>query len=87
MSLSNSGTNTLDYEITAVTKNGIWILIDEKEYFIPFKDYPELLKLPLDEILKVKFNPPEHLYWEKADIDIELTALEKPEKFPLKYKQ
>ncbi len=87
MNLSNSGINTLDYEITAITKNGIWIFINEKEYFIPFKNYPELLKLNLKELLDVKFNPPDHLYWENADIDIELNALEEPKNFPLKFKQ
>ena len=75
-----------DFEISSITRHGIWIFVSDKEYFIPFEEYPELKFLPLEELLQVEFSPPDHIYWEKADIDIELGALEEPEKYPLKYK-
>ncbi len=73
------------YEITNITKYGIWILINIKEYFISFKDFPMFKNAPIELVFEVKFYPPEHLYWEKLDIDIELASLEQSEDYPLIY--
>ena len=40
---------------------------------------------PIELVFEVKFYPPEHLYWEKLDIDIELASLEQSEDYPLIY--
>ena len=87
MSLLAYGIGTSqDFEITSITRNGIWVFVNNKEYFIPFNDYPELKLLPLlNELLRAKFSPPDHIYWENADIDIELEASEEPGKYLLKY--
>jgi len=61
----------------------IWILIEDKEYFIPFKDYPCFRESSLDQIFKIRYYPSGQLYWEELDIDIDLKALSEPESFPL----
>ena len=87
MSLLKNGKNISEFEITTITQHGIWFLLKNKEYFIPFKEYPSLKKLSIEDILNVSFSPPEHIYWENHDIDIELSALEHPEKYNLTYKE
>lgn len=87
MSLLKNGKNTSNFEITGITKHGIWFILDDKEYFIPFKDYPSLKKMPVEDLLNASFSPPEHIYWENHDIDIEISALENPEKYNLIYKE
>ena len=82
-----NGKNTSIFEITGITKHGIWFILDDKEYFIPFKDYPMLKRLSVEDLLNASFSPPEHIYWEKNDIDIELSALENPEKYNLTYEE
>ena len=81
------GTNTLtNSEVTNISSVGFWILIENKEYFVSFNEYPEFSNIPVKEIFNVKMLSPEQLYWEKYDIDIELSALKNPNLFPLIYK-
>ncbi len=82
------GTNTLtNSEVTNISSIGFWILIEDKEYFVAFNEYPEFSNMSVQEIFNVKMLSPEQLYWEKHDIDIELSALKKPNQFPLVYKK
>jgi hypothetical protein len=83
MSLKSFGTNILDCEVTDINKNGIWLLIKDKEYFISFADYPVFKNMPVKDIFNFKYYSPDHLRWENIDVDIELDALENPDDFPL----
>ncbi len=91
MSSRASGKNTLSGDesatgITSVNRDGIWFLAKDREYFIPFRNYRKLRSASVERIWKVKFFPPGHLRWNELDVDIELDALEEPEKFPLEYR-
>lgn len=82
------GTSTLiNSEITAITKFGFYLLIGDKEYLIPFKEYPAFRHASIDTIYNYKLLSPKQLYWKDLDCDIELDALEKPEQFSLVYKK
>ena len=85
MSLSNHGKNTFQCEVTNITIHGFYVLIDDKEYFISFEEYPDFKKSIVSDIYSVRLLPPDQLRWDNLDIDIDLEALEEPEKFPLKY--
>jgi hypothetical protein len=80
---SESGTNISVCNITSINDLGIWILIENREYFIPFSDYPGFKKASLNQIFQVRILPPSQLHWEEIDVDIELEALMQPEYFPL----
>jgi len=86
MSLSGTGTNISDCNITAINDLGLWILLNDREYFLPFRDYPGFKEASIDQIFKVQLIKPSQLRWEDLDIDVELEALAKPESFPLIYK-
>jgi hypothetical protein len=81
-SLQN-GICTSEFSVTAITDIGFWILAEEKEYFVPFREYPAFKDASVNQILSVTFNPPAQLCWESLDIDIELPALSSPADFPL----
>ena len=83
MSLSKNGTITSDCKLTSINDLGLWILIEDKEYFIPFKDYPGFRASYLDQIFKIRYYPSGQLSWEELDIDIDIKALSEPESFPL----
>lgn len=87
MNLSKSGTDISGCKLTSINDLGMWILVGDKEYFIPFTDYPGFKESSIDQIFKIRFYPPSQLHWEKLDIDIELEALSKPESFPLIYRK
>jgi hypothetical protein len=73
-------------EITNISSVGFWILIDNKEYFVAFDEYPKFKDIPVIDIFDFKMLSPKQLYWEQHDIDIELSALKNPEQFTLIYK-
>ena len=82
MNLSNSGNPTLTCEVTGVTQKGLWLLVNDKEYFLSFEVFPMLAKIPVDKIFAVDFSPPEHLRWDEYDIDIELSSIFNPTGYP-----
>jgi hypothetical protein len=86
ISLKN-GTDTLEYEITNIERFGIWLLADDKEYYIKFEDYPAFKKASIDQILNIKRISPSQFRWPDLDEDIELEALEQPEKHILRYER
>jgi hypothetical protein len=85
MNSFKNGTPTLHSEVTGLSLNGFWMLVNDREYFVPFDEYPVFLKATLEEIFAVQQLSPTQLYWESLDCDIELPALEHPEHFPLTY--
>ena len=79
------GTNTLKVEIMNIGLNGIWIFVNEKEYFMPYMEFPWFKEAKVNDILNVKLSNDSHLYWPTLDIDLEIENLEHLEKYPLKY--
>ena len=82
-----SGTNTSLSEVTSITQSGFWLLVDDKEYFVPFSDYPEFKQATVEQICNAKQVDPDIFTWEELDIDIELDALAEPDKYPLAFKR
>ncbi len=72
-------------EITGITAIGFWLLVGEREYFVPFADYPAFRQATVAQIVNLQQAAPEQLYWPDLDIDIELAALDEPGRFPLAY--
>ena len=87
MTSSTSGITTSQSEVTSIAETGFWILVDDREYFVSFADYPAFKHATVEQIYSVKRISPDSFYWEELDIDIELGALAEPEKYPLKFKR
>ena len=87
MTLSTSGAGISQSEVMGITELGFWLLVDDKEYFVSFADYPDFTQATVRQIYNVKRIGPDAFYWEELDIDIELGALVEPEKYPLKFKR
>ena len=86
MNLSTAGTSTSLSEVTNISSFGFWLLVEDKEYFVPFEDYPEFLAASVAQIYHMQQIGPDQLHWPDLDIDIEINALAQPEQYPLKYK-
>ena len=82
MNLYNYGNPTLTCEVTGVTQKGLWLLVNNKEYFLSFEVFPMLAKIPVDKIFAIDFFPPEHLRLDEFDVDIELSSIENPDLYP-----
>jgi hypothetical protein len=81
-----NGTDTLTNSVTNISSLGFWMIVDQKEYFISFDDYPEFKKATIDCIFNVQFLSPSQFHWPGIDVDIELDALANPDKFNLLYR-
>ena len=72
-------------EIQNISQHGIWILVNEREFFMPFSEYPWFLKGTLEQIYNLEFFHDHHLYWPALDIDVDIESLKFPEAYPLTY--
>ncbi len=77
------GTRTSDVQVTNVSTHGLWILLREHEFFLPFEAFPWFRDAPIAEVLRVEQPSPDHLYWPDLDIDLAVESIEHPERFPL----
>jgi hypothetical protein len=78
----NTSLNDLT-EITAINAAGFWLLVNDREYFVAFADYPAFRRATVAQIYTMQQRGSDHFYWPDLDVDIELEALEQPERFPL----
>ncbi len=86
MKSARAGRNASKPEVTNISLHGFWILVSEKEYFLPFTSFPWFRQAKIDDILNVKLFSNQHLYWPALDIDLTIDIIENPDKFPLVYK-
>jgi hypothetical protein len=73
-------------EITRITLQGFWLLVNDKEYFLPFEPFPWFKEKSAREISNVQLFGKDHLYWEDLDVDLTLDMIEHPQKYPLRAK-
>ncbi|MEX2375801.1 MAG: DUF2442 domain-containing protein [Dehalococcoidia bacterium] len=77
------GTNTLQAEVTNISQHGFWILIDDRELFLPFEHFPWFKSAAVQAILDVRRPKSHHLYWPELDVDLTLDSIEHPDRYPL----
>ncbi len=78
-----AGKNTLEVEVTNISVHGFWLLLGEKEYFLPFIDFPWFKDARISEISDVSLLNDQYLFWEKLDIDLTLNMIQNPQNYPL----
>ena len=64
--------------VHVISPNGIWILTNDKEYFISYRDYPVFETASIRQIANITTDFSGNLHWEELDADIEIAALENP---------
>jgi hypothetical protein len=79
-------TATSEAEVTNISQHGFWLLLDGRELFAPFEEFPWFKQAPVQAILNVACPNPGHLYWPDLDVDLSVDSIEHPERYPLKAK-
>jgi hypothetical protein len=77
------GTATSTAEVTNISKHGFWMLIDGRELFLPFEQFPWFRQATVEAIPRLERPAPGHLYWPDLDVDLALESIEHPERYPL----
>ena len=80
------GTGISLNEVTNIEPLGFWVLVDDREYFVPFAVYPVFQGASIQQIFQMQRLSPTQLHWPELDADIELEALGQPEHYPLVFK-
>jgi hypothetical protein len=86
MKSSRLGTTVSPAEVTNIDSHGIWLLVQDKECFLSYEDYPWFKNARLTDVLAVELHHHSHLRWDALDVDLCIESLQNPEGFPLIYK-
>ena len=77
------GESTLVAEVANISANGFWLLVDERELFVPFEQFPWFRTATIGQILNVRRPHRHHLHWPDLDVDLAVDSIEHPERYPL----
>lgn len=80
------GVNISKPEVTNVDTDGIWLLWNDAEYFLPYDEYPWFAQAILADILDVVQAGEDHLHWPKLDVDLTIDMIKNPQGYPLTYR-
>ncbi len=83
MRSARRGRSTSAVELANVSANGFWLLLGERELFLPFRTFPWFKEATIGQLLKVEWPSSNHLYWPELDVDIAVESIEHPERYPL----
>ena len=64
------GTDTLEVEVSHISKHGIWLLLGEREMFLSYDNFPWFKDASVSAVLNVQLPRPHHLYWPDLDVDL-----------------
>ncbi len=70
-------------EVTNISPHGFWLLVDERELFLPFTEFPWFREASVAAICKVERPRAEHFHWPALDVDLTMDSIPHPDRFPL----
>ena len=77
------GTITSSAEVTNISPRGFWLVIDGREHFLAYTDFPWFSDASSEEIRQVERPQPHRLRWPELDVDLTIASIEHPESYPL----
>ena len=77
------GKSTSIVEVTQISRHGIWLLLEETEFFLSFENFPWFKDAPVSAINNVTLLNDVHLFWPSLDVDLAVDSIKHPEDFPL----
>jgi len=83
MKSAQRGRRTSAVEVTNVSGNGFWLLLDAEEVFVEFKQFPWFKEAAIGQLLNVERPAAHHLCWPDLDVDLAVESLTNPERYPL----
>jgi hypothetical protein len=81
--LKMPGTATFPVEVSHISKNGLWLLLEDEELLLSYEQFPWFRKATIEQISHVERPSKNHLYWPDLDIDLSVESIHKPSAFPL----
>ncbi|MBI5487266.1 MAG: DUF2442 domain-containing protein [Deltaproteobacteria bacterium] len=86
MTSSQPGTATsAEVEVVQISTHGVWLWVKGREFFLSHETFPWFLQATVRQVHNVVLLYDHHLRWPDLDVDLELEAIEHPERYPLRY--
>ena len=70
-------------QVTSLSPQGLWLLLDERELFLSFDDFPSFRGATVAQLFDVGMPHSGHLHWPQLDVDLAVESVEHPERYPL----
>ena len=83
MKLLKRGKNISAPSVENITPFGIWLFVEDTEYFLSYRDFPMFLDKPVKDIMHITMPHHGHLRWPDIDVDLEMDSIKEPERYPL----
>ncbi len=84
--LTKNGRSTLvdnHAEVVYISRSGLILKVKGNEYYLPYRIFPWFKHAAVDEVFDVQLIGNEHIRWKNLDVDLSLSILQNPEKYPL----
>lgn len=83
MKSAQPGSGTSGVELSNVSQYGLWLLVDGRERYLPFADFPWFRDATIGQLSLIERPAEDHLRWPELDVDLTLESIDRPEDFPL----
>jgi hypothetical protein len=77
------GAITSAAEVTNISRHGFWMLLGDEELLLSYEQFPWFKQATVAQITHVERPTPDRLYWPSLDIDLSVSAIRRPQDFPL----
>jgi len=83
MKSARLGSSISAAELSNVSAHGMWLLVDNRELYLPFDEFPWFRKASIGALAHIERPSERHLYWPDLEVDLTLEAIENPARYPL----
>lgn len=70
-------------EVTYISRNGLVLLVGDKEYYLSYEKFPWFKKATVDNVFDVRLLGKNRIRWEALDVDLNLSIITNPDAYPL----
>ena len=70
-------------EVTFISKNGLILLVGDKEYYLPYGKFPWFKTAAVADVFDVQMKGRNRIRWEALDVDLNLSIITNPDAYPL----
>jgi hypothetical protein len=83
MKSAKRGGATSNVELSNVSVHGMWLLVDDRELYLPFDQFPWFRSASIETLADIERPRNGHLRWPQLDVDLTLDSIENPDRYPL----
>ena len=70
-------------EVTHISRNGLILWVKDREYYLPYDKFPWFQRAAVDDVFNVQLLGRERIRWDALDVDLSLSIIANPDKYPL----